>query len=512
MNGDGIPDLIVANSGSNNVLIYPGLGNGQFGPAVNGGNGYFVGTNPVGITVADLTGTCGPAASLGSTWSSPTRAPTTSRSCSTRGTSASHPGPRLNSGGIGPVSTVAGYFTGGTTQDLLVTNSGSNNVTLLQGVGGGFFKPATASPFSVGVDPVHSFVGNFDGKTDLVTVNAGSNDLTLISDFNGPNPVTTTISSGGLDPETAFAFESTSGFEDLVVGNAGDGVLALFEGGQDGLSLMSAQVEPDLPSPTALAFSALTGGEIQFYAATAGREAADLVSLNLAADTSVQVALPGPSNTFAQLVAFEGSSVPLVATVLTLTIEVSGDESGLPSGGAENGGTGAFLAGSGITVGQSVSSAGRLVSSGDPGFPVEQLPFPPDPRAGALPWERFVLGLDQELERLLRRIRMDSLGCWMGRNRPRCRDRLDRGVRRVRNQPQLLRRKAATAARGTIPRRSKRQNPLIPQSSCFGRKVGRVAAAGNLVPGGGPLRMRGGAASGRFVSFVRWRRHRWPAI
>ena len=30
MNGDGIPDLIVANSGGNNVLIYPGLGNGQF--------------------------------------------------------------------------------------------------------------------------------------------------------------------------------------------------------------------------------------------------------------------------------------------------------------------------------------------------------------------------------------------------------------------------------------------------------------------------------------------------
>ena len=31
--GDGIPDLIVANSGGNNVLVYPGLGNGQFGPA-----------------------------------------------------------------------------------------------------------------------------------------------------------------------------------------------------------------------------------------------------------------------------------------------------------------------------------------------------------------------------------------------------------------------------------------------------------------------------------------------
>ena len=89
LNGDGIPDLIVANSGSNNVLIYPGLGNGQFGPAVNGGHGYFVGTNPVGITVANLTGR-----RPGPTWWSPTRAPTTSRSCSTTRRAAPSPSRR----------------------------------------------------------------------------------------------------------------------------------------------------------------------------------------------------------------------------------------------------------------------------------------------------------------------------------------------------------------------------------------------------------------------------------
>ena len=48
--------MIVANSGSNNILVFPGLANGQFGPAMNGGNGFFTGTNPVGITVADVTG------------------------------------------------------------------------------------------------------------------------------------------------------------------------------------------------------------------------------------------------------------------------------------------------------------------------------------------------------------------------------------------------------------------------------------------------------------------------
>ena len=108
LNGDGIPDLIVANSGSNNVLVYPGLGNGQFGPALNGGHGFFTGTNPAGITVADLNGDGRP------TWSSPTRAPTTSRSCSTRRrpeAASLRAGPAANfktaGAGIGPVATVS---------------------------------------------------------------------------------------------------------------------------------------------------------------------------------------------------------------------------------------------------------------------------------------------------------------------------------------------------------------------------------------------------------------------
>ncbi len=56
LNGDGIPDLVVANSGGNNVLVYPGLGNGQFGPPVGGTAGFAVGTDPTGLTVADLNG------------------------------------------------------------------------------------------------------------------------------------------------------------------------------------------------------------------------------------------------------------------------------------------------------------------------------------------------------------------------------------------------------------------------------------------------------------------------
>ena len=182
LNGDGIPDLIVANSGSNNVLIYPGLGNGQFGPAINGGNGYFVGTDPVGITVANLTG------SLHSTWWSPTRAPTRCRFWSINrkqgGAISFSAGPRLNSGGSGPVSTVVGNFTAERSPTSW-SPIASPTTSLLPGVGQGFFDDTNPRTYAVGTDPGPTFVGNFNGQTDLVTVNAGSNDLTLISDFSG---------------------------------------------------------------------------------------------------------------------------------------------------------------------------------------------------------------------------------------------------------------------------------------------------------------------------------------
>ena len=226
--------------------------------------------------------------------------------------------------------------------------------------------------FSVGTDPGPTFVGNFNGQTDLVTVNAGSNDLTLIANFDGSNPTTSTIASGGVEPDTAFAFDAGSGFEDLVVGNGGDGVLSLFEGGPDGLGLTSAATEPNLPDPTALAFSALTGGQVQFYAATAGRESAELVALSLGIETSISILASTLSTssltTTAQLVSLHETSLPLVVTFLTLTIEVSGSEElGIAPGESAAFSVGAFLPATGTSVGQGLSSSWRGGGSGTDG-------------------------------------------------------------------------------------------------------------------------------------------------
>ena len=228
----------------------------------------------------------------------------------------------------------------------------------------------------------------------------------MIANFDGSNSTTSTIASGGVDPDAAFAFDAGSGFEDLVVGNAGDGVLSLFEGGLDGLGLTSTASEPNLPDPTALAFSALTGGQVQFYAATAGRESAELVALSLGIETAAISSSDATSsaNAVAQLVSLHETSLPLVATLLTLTISVSSEELNLVAVETESTAVAAFLPGSGISVGQGLSFQRSGGLAEDDGTELDESK---DGVAGAVPaaiapWERYVLGLDEALEKFQR--------------------------------------------------------------------------------------------------------------
>jgi hypothetical protein len=389
LSGNGVLDLVVANSGGNDVLIYPGLGNGQFGPEINGGHGYFVGTNPVGISVADLTGALPDlvVADKGSNQVS------ILLNKSTEGGPISFSaGPRLNSGGSGPVSTVVGNFTRGAYPDIAVTNSGSNDVALLNGVGQGFFNDQNPTIYHVGTDPVNSFYGDFTGEPDLVTVNAGSNDLTLIANFNGPDPVTSSIASGGLDPSAAFAFDTANGFEDLVVGDSGDANLALFSGGTAGLSLTSIVSEPSLPDLTAMAFLAATGGQVQFYAATAGLESAAFITLNLTVGT-----LNVSTTTVLQLVPLSDSSLPLVATILTLSIALPGDDSAIVTTDEEGATEEAESAGTAGSAGQGAlpDYADFVANPDEPAVPnVLGQSAEPGRAAASSSWKVYFLRLD----------------------------------------------------------------------------------------------------------------------
>ena len=155
LNGDGIPDLIVANSGGNNVLVYPGLGNGQFGPALNGGQGFFTGTNPVGVTVADLNGAARPGGRRQGFQRRhhPPQSSDGRRRLHVRAGPAAQPedghAARDRARGDGDRA-VTGRRP---VEPRWSANSGSNQVWLIPGVGGGFFNDQNPTIFPVGNQP-----------------------------------------------------------------------------------------------------------------------------------------------------------------------------------------------------------------------------------------------------------------------------------------------------------------------------------------------------------------------
>ena len=388
LNNNGILDLIVANSGSNNVLVYPGLGNGEFGPALNGGNGYFTGTNPVGITVADLTGNGRLDLIIANKGSNDVSI--LINEPGPHGEPTFVPGPLL-AAGVGPVATAVMTPTGQATPDLLVADSGSNQVLLLQGLGNGFFNDQSPTAYSVGTNPTQLLLGNFTAGSglDLVTVNSGSDNLTLISGLGTSSPVSQTLSSGGTDPTSAIAVPfPENGLDNLVVGNNGDGNISLFQGGDNGFNLTSVVSSAGLPNPSALALASFSNSAMEFYATNDGEASASLLGFQLE-ESSASVSTAGITGASAQLVSLNESSLALLGTLLTITLETTDTEGAVEGVAAASGPGGA---------GQSLY--GRTDSSDE----IEELGDSIAVKGANSPsqstWARYVTGVDQAIEKL----------------------------------------------------------------------------------------------------------------
>ena len=391
LNDNGILDLIVANSGSNNVLVYPGLGNGTFGPALNGGNGFFTGTNPVGITVADVNGDGRPDLIIANKGSNDVSILINEKV----GSSFTFvPGPRLNAG-IGPVMTAVADVIGNGVPDLVVANSGSNYVWVLQGIGNGFFNDQDPTIYPVGTTPSWLSVGQFTAGAglDLVTVNSGSDNVTLISGLATGSPQVQTVSSGGVDPTAGFVAPLVgTNLDSLVVANNGDGNIALFQGGENGLTFTSVLSSPGLPNPSALALASFSASDMEFYAANDGEESASLLGFQLEETGALSSASSASALAAApQLVSLNETSLALVGTLLTLTLELQNENESSLEGAAA-----LVASGSGASAGQSLLGQSRFAEEfGDTG----DATAPP----GANPqnsWARFVIGLDQAIEKL----------------------------------------------------------------------------------------------------------------
>ncbi len=87
----------------------------------------------------------------------------------------------------GPIAAVAGDFNGDTFQDIAVANYNSGTVTVLLGQGNGTFTKATGSPYATGASPIALGVGDFNGtgKPALAIANQGDNSVAVLLNSGG---------------------------------------------------------------------------------------------------------------------------------------------------------------------------------------------------------------------------------------------------------------------------------------------------------------------------------------
>ena len=297
------PDLIVVNSGANDVIIEPGLPGGGYDPVRNDWKVFPTGTDPVSVTVADVNGDGRPDLIVADRGSNDV----TILLNEPQGDSFTFvPGPRLKAG-TGPVGTAL-IPANGNPDHLVISDSGRDErrrgqrqrgandldgLTILQGLGHGFFddtnptfKPLEFSPGPFVAPPNASAASN----APLITINPNGT-VTQYNILPSGSMSFTTISSGGADPVAGLAVQNPDGSEDLVVANYGSGSIALFAVGAQGLSLIVIQDPPGLSNPTDLAaeLDPFQSGALDVYATTAGVDSASLVTFLLGGTSR-----PGP--------------------------------------------------------------------------------------------------------------------------------------------------------------------------------------------------------------------------
>ncbi len=187
-NGQPILDLAVTNQGDNTVSVFIGNGDGTFGAPAT----YTTGAAPVFVASGDFNGDGIPDLAVAN--NTDNTVSILFGQAGTNGAANGTFGPRTDyEAGSGPTSiAIADYNLDGI-QDLAVTDSGSNTISLLFGLTGGTFN--ANYELSVGTDPLSIVTADFNGHglPDAAIANNGSNTVSVIINSTS----TATSSTGG---------------------------------------------------------------------------------------------------------------------------------------------------------------------------------------------------------------------------------------------------------------------------------------------------------------------------
>ncbi|HKP37625.1 MAG TPA: VCBS repeat-containing protein, partial [Pyrinomonadaceae bacterium] len=215
VNSDGAADLVVTNSGSNNISVFLGDGKGKF----DTGRKYNAGGSPRGVIAQDLN-------SDGRVDLALANFDADNVAVMLGDGSGRFSERKVISVGNGPVALVAGDFDNDGKFDLAVANNKSNDVSILIGDGEGNFNgavrlPVGAQPFAILGDDV-----NQDGRLDLITANSASGDVSLLAN-EGRGLFSAAVNYAAGKTPVALAVLNSGNQRDLAVTTSGTSGLAL---------------------------------------------------------------------------------------------------------------------------------------------------------------------------------------------------------------------------------------------------------------------------------------------
>jgi hypothetical protein len=334
------------------------------------------------------------------------------------------PGPRLKSGGDGPIAVIVRDLTGNPVPDLAVVNGGSGTVTLLPGVGGGFFDDQQPKVlFNLGSALIQP--PTFTGDTGLgYAVTAGGNLVRF--DLDNPGAAASVVYSG----KQVVAAQALTGGQVVVA--LADGVVDLLAPKGNALSFVSQLLaDGQTPSlPSSIEVLANANGLFNVLVSSQGSDDLSVFSLGGAfagggvTPATGGVSLPSlnavqnPAVTPSQLVVLTASATATSASATATTTSSSASTSsgalsatatsaaGLSLGGfsslkgGSSGGTGEALlvAVEGNTY-LSVPILGFGAENDEVGTGEERMPWlsAEHPVGDTSPLTKFVIGLDEAL-------------------------------------------------------------------------------------------------------------------
>jgi len=220
-NGDGKPDLAVANQVSKTVSVLLNNGNGSFFTRTDYATNYA----PQSVTAADFNGDGIPdlALAINNSTTSSFIVVLLNNGDGTFDVGIPYPTPKLS------WSVTAADFNGDGMPDLAASSQMYSTVSVLRNLGDGSFAPK--KDYATGTGPFYVAAADFngDGKPDLATTGGGTNGIVsvLLNNGTGIFPTKTDYSTGSSPWSVAAADFNGDGKPDLAVTNNGSKTLSV---------------------------------------------------------------------------------------------------------------------------------------------------------------------------------------------------------------------------------------------------------------------------------------------